>query len=1008
MSSPSAPSPHVRDAGSEQAFETHVEHQLLTIGGYEKGRNEDFSRALALDTKAVLAFVQRTQPKAWEKLSAIHGERVEKNFLNRLFKELENWGTVHVLRRGVVDYGVPFRLAYFRPPTTRNPEAVALYEQNRLSVFRQLHHSEAHPKRSIDLVLCVNGLPTATVELKDPLKGQRVEDACEQYRTQRDPREKLLQFKKRAVVHFAVDPDAAFMTTQLAGRDTRFLPFNKGFQHGAGNPPNPLGHRTAYLWQEVWARDPWLDILGRYVQLEREEFLIDGVRTKREKLIFPRYHQLRVVKRLERDVVEKGAGKNYLIQHSAGSGKSNTISWLAHRFADLHGPDEERVFHSVVVVTDRRVLDQQLQDTVFQMEHKRGVVVPIEEDSEQLARALETGVRVVITTLQKFPFAIEHIETLGLSLPDARYAVIVDEAHSSQSGDAAEAMKAVLGGLLPEDGADVEDVIAARMQARKAEHSNLSFFAFTATPKPKTLEAFGQPDADGTPQPFDLYSMRQAIEERFILDVLQNYTTYQVFYKLAKQIDDDPALEKRQARRALARYVQLHPHNVAQKVRVIVEHFRAVTMTKIGGQAKAMVVTGSRREAVDYKQEIDRYIQERGYDHEEHGAIRTLVAFSGTVKDEYDLEWTERGMNGFPESQLPEKFERDEYRVLIVAEKYQTGFDQPLLHTMYVDRKLAGVRAVQTLSRLNRTYPGKEDTFVLDFQNNADEIQAAFAPYYETTLLTETADPNQLYDLRTKLEAADVLRPVEVEAFAEAFFRPYRRRRSEEHAAFHRLLDPAVERFRALDEEGRDVFKGLLASFLRLYSFLAQVMPFEDAVLEKLYAYGRLLATKLRDLNPNVGVAIQDEVALEYYRLQKMSEGAISLRGDGAVSGPSAVGTGGVDESRESLSSIISLLNERFATEFKPADRIFFEQMEEALVENEKLAQQARTNSLDNFRYPFREQFFQTWIDRMDKNQELTDQLFEDETFAEDVRQWFERRVYNRLQAEEHPHTPEA
>lgn len=883
---------------TEQAFEETIENSLAEQGGYTRGFQE-WSREIALDPPTLFAFLQETQPLEWERLSAIHGTKIKERLLGRLVKELDNRGTLDLLRSGLIDYGVRFRLAYFQPASGLNEEAHRLYGLNRLCAQRQVHFSEKRPHDTVDMVLCLNGLPIATLELKNQFTGQTAAHARRQFMEDRDPREALFAFKRRALVHFAVDPDEVWMTTRLCGPETRFLPFNKGCNDGAGNPLNPLGHRTAYLWEEVLAKNSLLDILGRFMHLQQDELTFGGRKVKRESLIFPRYHQRDVVHRLEADVRAHGPGKNYLIQHSAGSGKSNSIAWLAHGLSSLHRSDLP-VFESVIVITDRRVLDKQLQETITQFEHKQGVVAKIDENSDQLAEALKAGVKIIITTLQKFPFVLDKIG----DLPQRSYAVIVDEAHSSQTGDAADKVREVLTGY--GDGEDYEDIIVSKMEARRARQANLSFFAFTATPKPKTLAAFGAPGPKGLPVAWHLYSMRQAIEENFILDVLKGYTTYKLFFKIAKSIEDDPQIDKKQASRAIARFLSLHPHNIAQKVAVIVEHFRRVVMTKIGGRAKAMIVTSSRREAVAYKLELDQYLS----DHE-YKEIRALVAFSGTVRDEYDLEHTEAGMNGFGERELPDRFAGDEYRLLLVADKYQTGFDQPLLHTMYVDKKLSGVRAVQTLSRLNRTHPGKEDTFILDFANEPADIQEAFQPFYEGTTIEEDIDPNQLYDLRQKLEAFDVTQPAEIEMFARAFFQPRGSSSARTHASLSAAIDPSVSRFHAKNAEEQTEYKHLLASFLRLYSFLSQIMPFTDAELEKLYAYGRLLTTKLRDEDGAARFQLNEEVALEYYRLQKMSEGslALSLSGDNGLRVPSEVGTGQQENEEALLSTIVQDLN---------------------------------------------------------------------------------------------------
>jgi type I restriction enzyme R subunit len=707
--------------------------------------------------------------------------------LDSLVKELDIKGTLHVLRYGFKCYGKTFRLANFRPNSGMNLQAAADYAKNRLTVTRQLAFTSVmkmaggkNRRCIIDLTLSLNGLPIATVELKNPLTGQRAADAVSQYKQDRDERDLLFAFKKRALVHFAADPDEVWMTTRLKGKDTVFLPFNRGHAYGAGNPPVENNWKTHYLWDEVLRRDSLMDILQRFMHLEVKERQVKtdkGVRTiRKETMIFPRYHQLDVVRKLVTHARTYGSGRNYLIQHSAGSGKSNSIAWLAHRLASLHSDDDEKVFHSVIVVTDRRVLDQQLQNTIYQFEHKTGVVEKIDENTQQLVAALSKGTPIIITTLQKFPFisqALSTLESKGNSIKidtaGKRFAVIVDEAHSSQSGETATALR----GMLNKDG--IEAAIAAQLSeeeddtlsdaARAAilreslsrvRQPNLSFFAFTATPKFKTKALFDEPGPSGA-SPFHEYSMRQAIEEGFIMDVLQNYTTYKRFFGLIKQIENDPEVPRKKAAKALSRYMELHPVNIDQVVSVIVEHFRLFVMHELGGRAKAMVVTGSRLAAVKYKLAFDRYIKDNGY-----SGIRSLVAFSGSVEDPDDpgASYTEVAMNdGLAESELPETFERDDYRVLLVAEKYQTGFDQPLLQTMYVVKRLAGVQAVQTLSRLNRMAPGKARTFVLDFANEENDIYQAFKPYYETTLVGENADAHQLSALQHKLVTRAVFTP---------------------------------------------------------------------------------------------------------------------------------------------------------------------------------------------------------------------------------------------------------
>lgn len=984
----------------EKAFEDAIENSLLEKGGYIKGKPEDFNREMALEPKAIISFIKESQPTDWRKLENIHGSEVETKFLQRLRKELDNRGMLDVLRNGIIDYGVRFKLAYFKPASGLNPETKRLYNLNRLIVTRQVKYSLKH-EYSLDMLLSVNGLPVATVELKNPFTGQDVHNAEKQYIEDRDPREPLFQFKKRALVHFSVDTDEVYMTTKLEGKKTKFLPFNLGYNRGAGNPPNPDGYKTAYLWERIWEKDSWMDILGRFLHLEVKDYKIGGKIVKKETFIFPRFQQLDVVRKLSKDARKYEAGKNYLIEHSAGSGKSNSIAWLAYHLSSLHTEEDKRVFDSVVVVTDRLVLDQQLQDTIYQFEHKQGVVQKIDKDSNQLAESLKSGTNIIITTLQKFPFVLDKIETL----PKRKYAVIVDEAHSSQGGESSQKLKEALTTYnVKEDEEtydeeiDPEDQIRKAMQARGPQ-KNLSFFGFTATPKSKTLEVFGEKDENGKPRPFHLYSMRQAIEEGFIMDVLKNYITYKAFFKLSKQIEDDPKINKKKATRAIARFLTLHPHNLAQKTEVIIEHFRQCTIKKIGGKAKAMVVTPSRLAVVRYKQEFDKYLEEKGY-----SDIKALVAFSGTVIDDYNISYTEAGMNKFGEKELPDKFDTSEYQILLVAEKYQTGYDQPLLHTMYVDKKLSGVKAVQTLSRLNRVCPGKEDTFILDFANEREEILNSFQPYYEQTILSETTDPNQLYDLKTKLDNFQITRQSEIDAFCKVFFKSKESYTTKDHAQLNAFIDPAVDCYNALEKpEDREDLKHTLTAFLRLYAFLAQIMPFQDIELEKFYAYGRLLLNKLPRKALSEKFKLGDEVALEYYRLQKMSEGSIELEKQevGELLPTREVGTKKEKEELAPLSEIIQILNEKFGTDFTEADKLFFDQIEEELVEDETLSKQAKINTVENFKYGFNDAFLEKLIERMDQNQEIFKRIMDDKTFADIVKDYLLRKVYKRLREDE-------
>ncbi len=999
---------------SEAAFETVIETHLLA-SGYTPVAPEGFDRERAIFPETVLAFIRETQPKEWAKLEALHGDRTGEQVLGDLCKWMDQNGALATLRHGFKCYGRTLHVAFFKAAHELNPELEARYAANRVGLTRQLHFSPRSEK-SLDVTLSLNGVPVATLELKNPLTGQRVEDARRQYKQDRDPREPLFEFKRRTLVHFAVDTESVLMTTRLAGSVTHFLPFNKGCDGGSGNPPDPAGrtYRTAYLWEEVLQRDSLLDLLARFIHLQIDEKRDDqGRKVKTESMIFPRYHQLQAVRTLVEAARSEGVGHNYLVEHSAGSGKSNTIGWLTHRLASLHDAANQRVFDSVIVVTDRVVLDQQLQDTIYQFEHKRGVVQRIDESSRQLAEALENAVPVIITTLQKFPFVsrqllklAEERGTTGTgALTTRRCAVIVDEAHSSQGGETATDLKEVLGGeglreeakkrAVEEGRDDMEELF--RSMAKRGRQANLSFFAFTATPKHKTLAVFGR-----NGQPAHRYTMRQAIEEEFILDVLKHYTTYATYFRLLKACEDDPHVERKKAAQALARFMKLHPHNIAQKTEVMVEHFQAVTRHKIGGRAKAMVVTGSRLEAVRYKQSFDRYIKEKGY------AIKTLVAFSGTVQDDKlaGVTYTEPGMNqGISEKELPEKFATQEYHVLLVAEKYQTGFDQPLLHTMFVDKRLAGIQAVQALSRLNRIHPLKEDTFVLDFVNDREEIREAFKTYYEGAEMGEEVDPARMYQIKGELDASGIYLAEEVERFCAVYFKPKQRQSVMDHQAMNAALDPAVSRFSVRqkdNEEEAELWRGKVQAFRNLYGFLSQVIPYQDSDLERLYVFLRHLAAKLPRRKSGPAYQFDDEVRLEYYRLQKISEGSISLQDGDArrLDGPTEVGSGLVRSQPVPLSQLIDVVNERFGTDFNQADQLFFDQIVAAAMADDGLRQAAAVNPGDKFELVFKNLLEKLFVERMDQNEEIFVRFMNDEPFQKVVTGWMASEAYRRLRSD--------
>ncbi len=973
--------------GKGEVAETRASWSGALRGKYLKRAPKDYDRGLCLLPDDVIDFVIATQPQEWNRLRELHGDdQVHTRFLKRLASEIDRKGTLDVLRRGIKDAGVKIRLAYFRPHSGLNDELQRLYESNLFAIVRQLHYSEkespGEKAKSLDVVLFLNGLPLFTAELKNLLTGQNVKHAVSQYREDRDPREPLFAFG-RCLAHFAVDPELVYVTTHLSGETTRFLPFNKGSDDGgAGNPTPSLtggGYKTGYLWEEIWAKDSVLNLIQHFihrVQPPAEPGRKNGAQIQ----LFPRYHQVDAVRRLVEHAREHGPGHQYLVQHSAGSGKSYTIAWLAHWLSVLHDDQDRRVFDSIVVITDRRVLDQQLQETVRQFEQTLGVVENIDTTSKQLQQALEEGKTIIVTTLQKFPVIMDNIQ----ELPGKRFAILVDEAHSSQSGEkTSKALKAVLGPRSLEEAEaaeaaaeaseeDLDDVVVAQMK-RRGRLPNASTFAFTATPKEKTLELFGTERADGSFAPFSLYSMRQAIEEGFILDVLENYTTYQTYWKLLKTIRDDPRYDKPKAKALLRSFVDLHEHAIAKKVEIVVEHFRQHVAHRIGDRAKAMIVTRSRLHCVRYHRALEAHLKREGL------PFKSLVAFSGEVDDGGD-KYTEARMNGFPDSQTKAAFERPEYRFLVVAEKFQTGFDQPLLHTMYVDKKLVDLNAVQTLSRLNRTHPDKRETMVLDFANEASAIQKAFEPYYETTILSEATDPNVLYERQHELEEFGVFTEEDVNAFAAVYFR------KKPQDALYRALEPVKVRAESqlTDEELRD-FRGVLDDYARQYAFLSQVIPFSDADLEKLYVFARLLRRYLTSPEIELPKDVQEKIDMDSLRVQRTFTGDVSLeRGAGRLEPMGERGGRGAPtaEELEPLSRIIQELNERYGANFGPEDRITLERLLDRAEEKEALRLSVENNTEENARLAFETVVTDLLQDLVDTNFKLYKRISDDRHFS--------------------------
>ncbi|MBN3519712.1 type I restriction endonuclease subunit R [Algoriphagus lutimaris] len=913
---------------TEKGLESHITNYLVEANRYIQRESTDYNNVSCLDEDLLFQFLETTQPKAVEKLKRYHKELYRQKIIKRLNDRIQAKGVIEVLRKGIVDgfTDTKLKLFYDKPVSAYNASASALYQANIFSVIRQVYYSTKN-KNSLDMVVFINGLPVITFELKNELTKQNVKHAINQYKKDRDPNEELFRLG-RLVVNFAVDTEEVWMCTQLKGEHSYFLPFNKGNSNGAGNPPN-RGIKTDYLWKEILTKDSLTDIIQNFSQLitEEKEYTDDKgkKRTKKEKkLIFPRYHQLSAVRQLLADAQEKGSGQKYLIQHSAGSGKSNSIAWISHQLIGLHDKSgSNNIFDTVIVVTDRRVLDAQIRENIKQFQQVSGVVEAITEGSKQLKTALEDGKKIIITTIQKFPHIVEEIG----ELPGNNFGIVIDEAHSSLSGQMARKLNESLSKLNDEDelksdledydeneNSEVtgEDLIRALVKSRKLL-PNASYFAFTATPKNKTLELFGVPyqERDKTKfRAFHLYSMKQAIEEGFIKDVLQNYTTYQSFYALLKKIEDDPEYDKKKAQKKLKAFVESHEHAIKKKSKLMVDHFmeNVIQKKRMGGKAKAMMVTSSRKNAVQYKKAFDAYLKSI------NSPYKAVVAFSGEIDGE-----TEASLNGFSSSSIPSEFEKNEYRFLLVANKYQTGFDQPLLHTMYVDKKLGGVNAVQTLSRLNRSHPLKKDTFVLDFANTAEDMENAFKPYFESTILGEATDPNKLFDLQDALDNYQVYSREQVEDFSNKILN------NVPVDQLHASLDESAAIFRDdLEEEQQADFRAKVKTYVRLYIFLSQIVPFENPYLERLYIFLNHLQNKFGgDTSVDLAKGVLDNIDMDSYRLQLESTTNVVLeQGEDLKPIPTDMRGGVSDPEIDKLSNILQTFNDRYGTEFEDADKV--------------------------------------------------------------------------------------
>lgn len=965
----------------ESGLEALIVKWLVDQNGYEQGTNADYNREYAVDETRLFRFLQDTQPDALEKLGVFKSDMKKKQFLNRLQGEIAKRGIIDVLRNGVKIYPANL-IMFYLTPTENNTKAKEMFEKNIFSVTRQLQYSMDATRLALDICLFINGLPVITFELKNQLTKQDVDDAVEQYKTDRDPRELLFQFK-RCMVHFAVDDARIKFCTKLDGKNSWFLPFDKGYNDGAGNPPNPDGLMTDYLWKDILTKLKLSRIIENYAQVVVEED--PETKKKSVKQIFPRYHQLDCVEKLLADVKENGIGKRYLIQHSAGSGKSNSISWLAHQLIGLE-QDGHPMIDSVLVVTDRRILDKQIRDNIKQFMQVANTVAWAEHSGD-LRKAIQDGKRIIITTIEKFPYVVPDI---GASHKQNRFAVIIDEAHSGQSGRNSAQMNLALSGLASEDEMDNEDKINAMMEGRKLL-TNASYFAFTATPKNKTLETFGVPYQDGDDvkhRPFHVYTMKQAIQEGFILDVLKYYTPIASYYKLMKTVQDDPMFDKKRAQKKLRSFVESDSYTIAQKAEMMVEHFheQVISKGKIGGQARAMVVSSSIPRCIEYYYAINKCLANR------HSPYKAIVAFSGEHKYQgQEPALTSAAMNGFPDAKIPATFKTDPYRLLIVADMFQTGFDEPLLHTMYVDKMLYDIRAVQTLSRLNRCHPQKHDTFVLDFYNKPAMIEEAFSRYYRTTLLSGETDPNKLYDLIATMEDYQVYSESHVEKLVDLYLNGAERDRLDP------ILDACAAIYKDLDTEDQIKFKSAAKAFCRTYGFLGAILPYGNADWERLSIFLNLLIPKLpspRDDDFSEGIL--DVIDLDSYRLEAQECMSIKLEDADSEVPPVPAGKTGhiVNPEMDLLSIILNDFNDMFGNiNWNDADNVRRQILEipDMVAKDERYQNAMKNSDEQNARMESERALQQVIFAIMADNMELFKQFQDNPSF----KKWLSDLVFN-------------
>ena len=965
---------------SEKGFQNDVIAHL-TSTGYVKRHTSHYNKGACLDPELTLRFIHDTQEKEWKKYQKIYGAKSEEKFFYRLVKEIDSKGTIHILRNGFKDVGCDFDLFYPRPNNKKNPDLLQKSEKNIFSVIDELEYQSKEKGNRLDLVLFINGIPILTIELKDTF-SQGVEKAIKQYKENRDPREPLFQ---KTLVHFATSDEKIFYTTRIDGTNTEFLPFNKALE----NPNVPDNYKTSYLYNDILQIKKLSKLISNFIYMKRDP------ETDEQKPVFPRFHQFECVNLL---LQNPKPGTNYLIQHSAGSGKTNTIAWLSHGLINKYDEDDCRIYDMVIVVSDRKVIDRQLQDQVQGIEKVKGIVQKIEESSEELAEALKTGSNIVVTTIQKFPYVIGKME----ELPNRKYAVVIDEAHSSQAGANARALKRVLKTSSleeaeKEDSSDLDEADEDLLRQIEAVKStkNISFFAFTATPKNKTLEMFGthKYDKDGKPSlnkngepefyPFHLYTMKQAIEEGFIIDVLKNYLTYETYFKLFKKIMDDPEFEEKKTKKLLRNFVEQNPVAIDKKTEIMLTHFMNSTINKIDGKAKAMVVTRSRLHAVLYKKAFDKLISEERY------PIKTLVAFTGIVKHD-EQEFTENFMNDLPsKTTIENAYSTEDYKILIVANKYQTGFDQPLLHTMYIDKLLNGITAVQTLSRANRIYPNKNDTLIIDFANRTEVIQKAFQPYYEVTFLSEATDPHKLYDLQDKILDYQVFVKTDVENFVKTW------KKNAPQPQLHAILNPLVEAFKQKNKEQQIDFKRTLNRYQNIYGFLSQLIPFSDLNLEKLYIFSKFLLKKLPTINSPLPYNVLQDVDIESYKVVSKGQKELKLTSNGELRPISAEVGHLYQNAKQKLSKIIRDLNEAFGTDFNDDDRVFLGRIKDNLMENKDLQNKIEHNSKENVKVVFEKYFSMEMTKLLNNNMKFYKKLVDNDKLRQRLKTALFEMVYS-------------